>query len=503
MSPPMNALMTRRISLIISIAIAFTAAGLVWFSTPWGVGTSFDSIQYLLGALALADGGSVFDLPAHWPPLYPVLLAVVDLFTDDIHAAARLFHTFVFAANVWLFSLLVTDGAQRGGVHVLLGTSVFALAPAVYDIHFMAWSEPPFIGLLLAHLWCMRRYFRSGSGSGRWLLVGGLIVGIAILTRYAGVAMLGATSLFLLLERGPDIRERLADLVRFVVPAAALPAIWFAGSSLFSQDSSVRELEVHWVTTEHLKAFASVLLDWFQAQAVGTLAATALLVTGVACIMVAVVRGAASEDARLLRLTLLLALTYVAFIAVSISLFDFYIPVDSRIFAPLLVCLLVAITVSAAVALPRATILAPVASTVLLVTLLAGLPSLSSAVARNTIQGFGYFGAMVQTMPILGFLRDASLPTVYSNAPELLRIHFGWKAAAIPALYDPSTRLPEPEYSARMDRMMEEFAAGRAAIVYFEAFSWRAYLPGRDVFEGNLALPSVYRADDGVVYLAP
>jgi 4-amino-4-deoxy-L-arabinose transferase-like glycosyltransferase len=479
---------------LLLLACALVASLLAWISTRWGVGTSPDSVQYLLGARSLLSGSAVVDLPRQWPPLYPVVLAIAGAACGDLLLGARVLHALLFGLNVLLFGLLLWERRGTAWVPVVAGALAFCLSPVLYLLHHMAWSESLFLGLLLAHwLFLARGADRSRAA----LALAGVLLGLALLTRYAGIAFVIASALWLACQP-PAGRRGIAAAAILLATALALPAAWAAWLAFAATPAAPRVLALHPIGTEHLRQAVDTVLAWGSARTWGALPG-AVLVCAATLAIAAGARGAA-RPARLARMLLLGALTYVAFLVVSISLFDHYTPLDVRILAPAQVLLLGALAASAGARGAQRRGAAALTTLLLVLLALGGTPELRAQVQANTRYGSGYLDPRVAQLPALGLVRalDPAVRVV-SNAPELVQLHVGLEAAMLPVIHDRVRDAPNPSFGAEFGTLVQDVAAGRAIVVVFAAFAWRDYLPGEAALQGA-GLPVAYREADATVF---
>jgi hypothetical protein len=164
-----------------------------------------------------------------FPPLYPLLLgfggggssvAVAHALTASCLLAALL------AGRRWLLAA----GLGRGPALALL--AAFALVPATLLQALETLSENLYLALSLLHLGELARAEAAqGRSRRRALLFAAGSAGLALLTRSAGVALVGGFGLWLALRREPGRLRLLAlALAPFALWTLAKPALGFAGS---------------------------------------------------------------------------------------------------------------------------------------------------------------------------------------------------------------------------------------------------------------------------------
>jgi len=197
-----------------------------------------------------------------------------------------------------------------------------------------------------------------------------------------------------------------------------------------------------------------------------------------------------------------LAVFYIGFLFVSISLFDYYTPLDQRILVPAFVLSLIAIAAALSSVVQSHRIAGRVAMVLVTLFVLVGLPQYAQQLSAHTHQGVGYFSRAIRQTPILSFVGKSQFPLVYSNAPELIEIYFGGTARMLPNRWDPAANRPRPEFDAEMTEMRRAVEQVGAALVYFRAFAWRSYLPSREDLEQISGLTDLYSEADGTVLVA-
>jgi hypothetical protein len=204
-------------------------------TSRYGAAVSPDSTIYLTAASHLARGAGLapFDgVPlVRWAPLFPALLAPAAALGLDPAAAARwlnalCFGLFVGLAGVWL-ARHVRDRRMAAVALAATALSSSLLQCAVY-----VWSEPLFLVLSLL---CLLDLERSARGGSRALLARAAAwAAVAILTRYAGLALLGPGLWISATRRGRTVRDRVTDGVVFG-GIALLPLVgWMERNRLVS-----------------------------------------------------------------------------------------------------------------------------------------------------------------------------------------------------------------------------------------------------------------------------
>src|SRR5262249_38262636 len=145
--------------------------------------------ENLEAALGLSD--SPGQRLTHYPPLLPAVLSVGKIFHLDARTTARWLNAGLMGLSNFLAGLVFLRlGGQRSWAG-LWGIAMLAVAPELMLVHAMVWSEPLYIALMLIAVLAFLSYLTNRH---RWppLIVAGVAVALACLTRYAGGAMIVA-----------------------------------------------------------------------------------------------------------------------------------------------------------------------------------------------------------------------------------------------------------------------------------------------------------------------
>ena len=203
-----------------AVLVLAVVYGIAWLAPA--IGLYHDDAIYLVTARALlaGHGYTIDSLPApipqtKYPPLFPGLLAVFALVAENAQWL-KLVPLLCTAAWLWLTARLLRKmGASRGASWLLVGMT--AAAPATVFLSSNLLSETLFAALLTAALILLLEE-RTISG--------GLCAGLAMLTRTAGLPLIAACVLTLLL------RKRLKGAAQFTAAAALVVLPWLVWSAL-------------------------------------------------------------------------------------------------------------------------------------------------------------------------------------------------------------------------------------------------------------------------------
>ena len=222
-------------------ALAALGAGLVLaYEVTWGVALSWDSTQYIAAArnLLASNGFHQFNGTPYvwWPPLYPLLLAVVSLDVFDPLAVAGPVNAVIFGLTIFVVVQYLRRRLESRFLVVWAGLSLTLAAPLA-EWASWAMTEPLFI--LLATLALIRTDdYLTGGNKTSSLAWAAVCAALAWQTRYLGAAVVAAVTLFLLCQRGARPTQRARRAAGFALAAAAPMALWLARNRLYTGNAT-------------------------------------------------------------------------------------------------------------------------------------------------------------------------------------------------------------------------------------------------------------------------
>jgi len=228
-----------RFTLALVLISALGAALVLARQVAYGAALHADSVFYIDAARNLLEGrafetfardGQVMPL-THWPPLYPLALAVPGVFGIDARDVAgplnaALFGLTAFAVGRWARRRLESKALA------LWGCAAAALAPPLAEMASWALTETPFI--LLATLALIRADDFLQDGRRSALIWAAALSALALLTRYIGLALIGAILALVVLRSGATARGKARDAAVFALIAVLPSAPWLLRNALLT-----------------------------------------------------------------------------------------------------------------------------------------------------------------------------------------------------------------------------------------------------------------------------
>ena len=293
---------------------------------------------YVGAARSLASGAGfylIYTQPpypfSHWAPLYPLILAAPARLGMDPAQAARAANSISLALTVFLTGLIARRHCGRAGV---LAALLVLFSRDIVDIHSQALSEPLFTTLLLASVLLLLLYL--GSGHTKHLLWLSAIIGLALLTRYAGAFLLISATLTIVVLGGgrwPKVRQVLLATALSALPVAA----WVVRNIVASRAAlGERQILFHAPQLHHFADLLTTLTLWFVPGRVFRPVLLVLPLGGCAVVLIALVRSKRlnSQSALLLRTSAIIFGIYLCSLFATVCLADAMTPFDERLLVP-------------------------------------------------------------------------------------------------------------------------------------------------------------------------
>lgn len=473
---------------VAGLVLGLWAGIMVLWATLPGIGLGPDSFDYVAAAESWADSGRLGRLTGqgdfrpltHFPPMYPVVLGVMERIGLPVAEASRWVNVAALAGVVVLCGVQIRLASGSEGA-ALAGAALLAFSPILLGVFSWAMSDPLFLLLQASSICCIGFYFRTVAGR-KWLLGAGVLASLAILTRYAGISLLLGGLVAVLLDRTRSSAARRAEGALYLLAGSALPVAWLARNLLVSGTTFDRVLGWHPPTRGEWKIALRDGLEWIlPGEFVDGLAATPRYLFG---FLLAVVFAAtllplwkrraaaaggkpASPQAMPQALMAYLA-AYGLLLLLTVSIADRLTEIDRRTLAPAYAIWLV-LTISAAAFVWRTG--RSGVRVALGIVLGLGLASYALQTLDRVIElsrdGQGYSAARWQVSPTAAFVRGAGDVPIYTN--DLAAVYFlaGRTASFIPVPYNPATGQGRADYESWLATMHSDLSEHRGLLVIF------------------------------------
>ena len=479
----------RLASFIAVCLIAVIGVVLILRATPNGLGLSDDSIAYIAGARSMAAGDGYREAwlasnqpVTHFPPAFSSVLAFFGLFGADPLRATRWVNALLFGLNAALLAILgwrMTPSLMAG--IVLAG--LFVASGEMFSVHAVAMSEPLFIFLSLLAFWMFDLYFERHH-HWLWMIACGTFVGMAFLTRYAGLALV-ATFVVALLILHTTWRKRLTSIGIFLASFIPWALGWSIRNRLVAGNATNRAFAWHPLTSENIEPGVRVFAELFIP--LEPLRRVIFRQTAVVEGMIALVLGGifvwvvvtawrylskpqherTGKEARevLSFTTGLFIFAYLASIVASMLMFDAATKFKLRILSPVLVSLLILVVVFGIWLRNRRQDMV-----VVLAILVFAFSIYKQSITFNTWAKSeqGYASFQWYDSQAMAFLRE--LPEdvmIYTNEPGAVYLYTGRGCYVLPDRVDSATALVRTNFEEGVSTMQADINQGRAVLALF------------------------------------
>jgi hypothetical protein len=248
---------------LVLILLSVTGAFLVLYATVNGPWMGSDSVEYVVSADNLRTGkGLGLERPSgemapmsHFPPGYSIVIAVVGLLTGNGIDAARVAGVIL----ILMFGLLLgfcTLSAMHSPPLAFIMTMIPLTSSVFLNLFTGALSEPMFLVFLFAGAYGLARWLAMRTS--RAYLLSALALGLAAITRYAGVAFVVAGAMAILAFAGSSWGRRLRDAALYLLLSGLPFASWLVRLALQPSTARAREiafpdLSTIWATSQSMR----------------------------------------------------------------------------------------------------------------------------------------------------------------------------------------------------------------------------------------------------------
>jgi len=503
---------------LVEILLALCGLAVLLFATAHSIGLSPDSCAYIGAARGLLQGlGLGTPVPeghyspmVFYAPLFPFLLAGVGLLGIDPLEGARWLNGVLFAGNIFLTGTIV-GRATGSAFYAWVASILLLISFPMLEVHSMAWSEPTFVFFsLLALLWLSRYAERGGTGN---VIAAAIAVGFGVLSRHAGLALIGIGIAALVISARRPYRHVVRDCVLFALLSGFICGVSFARNWIVTGTLTNRPGALQFAGLAPLRGGLRTILRWIWLDAgprrlplaVIGVGATALLLHGLAQWLPPTrARTPRGMTSAVTRTALLFVAGYVCFVLVTISFVDASIPFDDRILSPLFVWALIGAVCGAQrlVAHPRwrywGQPLMVLAGMWFAVAQLLHLVPWMIDVHRN---GQGYATPAWRDSEIMAQIRALPGATrIFSNGDDAIYLLTGRLAERVPERPSATEGRQDEGHEVELARMRRRLSESTGVIVYFSRIDWRPDLVSPADLQSRMRLRTLYAAADGTMY---
>ncbi|ASU34550.1 hypothetical protein [Mucilaginibacter xinganensis] len=317
------------------------------FTAYSGVGISPDSIMYASTATNIQAHGTLITFNkgplVFFPVFYPFFLAIIQFITrvDPIEAGAMI-NASLFAAVIFTSGWIMEKFISHSRIYKWLILIAIILSPGLLEIYTFLWSETLFIFEILLFIIAYWKYLQTHSTNA--LISVAAITAVSCITRYAGVTVVGAGGLMLLLDNKLTVKKKISHILIFGFVSVSL----LVGNLILNRINSGLSTGTRYPSVtpfiDNLYYFGTVICDW------GSLSKTAypfapvitsavlLALTGI--LLWKAFKGRINSYENIV---IAFAVVYGLFIVISASI-SRYERINSRLLSPMFIPLLISCT---------------------------------------------------------------------------------------------------------------------------------------------------------------
>jgi hypothetical protein len=314
-----------------------------------GVGLSPDSIMYASAATNIQEHGNLMTFNkgplVFFPVFYPFFLSIIQFISrvDPIQAGAVI-NSFLFAAVIFTSGWIMERFLSHSRIYKWIILIAIIVSPALLEIYTYLWSETLFIFEILLFIIAYWAYMRKHSTKA--LLTVAIITAIACITRYAGVTIIGAGGLMLLLDDQLTIHRKVKHILIYgFISISLLVANLVLNRLSTGLSTGTREPSIT-PFVDNLYYFGTVICDWGSLSKGKLIYPFAPLIASVillALIALLLWKAWKKQINSYENIVIAFAIVYGLFIVISASI-SRYERINSRLLSPMFIPLLISCT---------------------------------------------------------------------------------------------------------------------------------------------------------------
>ncbi|MGB5846396.1 MAG: phospholipid carrier-dependent glycosyltransferase [Anaerolineales bacterium] len=252
------------------IGLGLVGVFIIYYTTYWGIGLyGSDSFSYISVARSIANGYG-FYFPAsdsgyspltHFPPMYSLTLALLEIIGWDAIVGARYLNAFLFGFSTFLFGYLIKR-TTNSLIFVLFGSILFTFSAIFAELYSLAMSEALFLTLTLLSFILLNEYiFRRKMFL---LVITSVILGLAALTRYVGIVnIFTGIVVILLVNKKSSVSRRIISALTLAIISITPILFWTLRNFRLTTTINNRGFEFHpLVLKNYLNAFYT-FFKWY------------------------------------------------------------------------------------------------------------------------------------------------------------------------------------------------------------------------------------------------
>jgi hypothetical protein len=248
----------RKLAVLMSFHLLW--GSVLWFSiSKYGLGISTDSVHILFGGLNFSAGRGLISFDGSflstWPPLYPILLALVHRLSGlGMFATAEVLQAIAFIVLSLYLSLLFLKIFPGNFLLAFAGNALSDIGVVVLTSFNVLGSDYVQLAFIFLFIWLTGSYLENNSP--RIFLALSVIGMLAMLQRYLGLAVIATGAASILFFSNGTLQQRIFR--SSLISLSALPAgVWLLITAGFIE----RRTPISF--SDNFAWFSKSILEWF------------------------------------------------------------------------------------------------------------------------------------------------------------------------------------------------------------------------------------------------
>lgn len=478
----------RKSATVLLILVALLGMILVLYASRFGLGTTGDSVRYLMGAQNILAGegfgrsaadGTVRPITM-FAPLFSTAISALGLI-GSILEGARFLQALLFGANIFLVGRLIYRhttslwASLTGAVIILVSESV---------VLFHAWLMPEalYIFLILLTIYFLTSYLETRRIYS--LILMAVFAGLATLTRYVGISLVALIFISILLMRGDSWKKRLTNILIVAVLSLGPVSLWIARNFVVAGDAVNRVIGFHPIPIELIRAYRAEISFWFAPEQLGfrhsirkTLLILLGLVAPIAYFALELQDKYLKKDTRrspflhMPWILLIYSFLYVGTFVVNLTFLDVFLDFNAvaRYLTPIYVVGVTFFVIAYHGLAIRAQKWWPFKAVIAVIAI--GLITLYAqntlAIVKEPIPFLGYTGLKMERQETVEMLASNNpAAPIISNDPELVFMLSGRTAYMIPIRYDAHLGIERDDFDEQIEATRRKLNEGGVLVLF-------------------------------------
>ena len=469
------------------------------FTHSFKLGLTSDSVQYMFVAESLLNGDGFVDedgiFVSHWPPLYSIMLALFSKITSTTVQMAGWYLNAFLIFSLPLITYKIVKILELKFFYKITLPIIIVTSAAVLR-HTYLLSEGLFLSLLLIILLLFLKYIKHDNI--KYLIGSGIVSGLLILTRYAGIGFITGCCIYLLFIQPKTIRFKLRTLIIYSLCTASLFLLWLLYSYGMDAPRNIREFYFHPVSLHQLFRILKTIAHWFVSLTFVNAIFLVLIIAGLLKTQITLIPRLIKNNIvtykPYVRLLTTLIVSYVLFIIVALSFFDSEIPIGNRIFSCIfpLIILLIALILNFKIEYKQ---LNWVVSLSFIFLFYHSIDNNKSIWKNHYNNGSGYTSLAWKNSEVLQHAFQNNLLDVYSNAHGVMRLHKNITTTLVPVA-------KSEQFTQDISFMAKEVALGKRDILLFNKMN-RGYFVSKEFLLDYFKDYNISYFKDGIIISKP